>query len=74
MICQQCGMEICPDQYHSYEYCVLYLGGINPDEFVACEVSRLTPVVGDGAMVHEGENVGRQNVRGEPGGLDHIEA
>lgn len=40
MICQACGMEVEPDQYHPFEYCILYRAGINPDDFVVHEINR----------------------------------
>jgi hypothetical protein len=56
MICQDCGMNVEPNEYHPFEYCVLWRAGIDPRQFVERERSRLTPVAADAAAVLSGDD------------------
>jgi len=42
MICQRCGMEVEPNEYHPYAFCVLVRAGLNPLTVVLEAVRKLT--------------------------------
>ena len=42
--CLDCGYPCTSNEYHPYEYCVLYKAGIDPKKFVQQEIKRISSV------------------------------